>query len=387
MRARRFVSYVICVMGLVAGSEKALPQQTGQRGQRVQERDLLYVAVPNRAGGTEFMGEYGGVGVLVFDARSNYRFVKRIPTWNYPASQEPEAMRGIAASISAGLLYISTPTRLAAISLTTDKMVWEQTYDGECCDRMAVSPDGKMIYAPGDGGSSWYVIDAMTGNLIKKIATPESNGAHNTIWSLDGSRVFMSGQQSPVISVADPKTHTVVQTVGPFSNVVRPFTVNGKNTYLFANVNDLLGFEVADLKTGKMIHRVVVDGYGWSRARRLPHQVPSHGIALSPDEKEIWVVDGVNLYVHVFDSTVMPPKQTRSIRTRDVPAWLTFGLDGKFVYPSSGDVINAATKEIVAGLKDEFGNQVRSEKLVEVLFANGKPVRTVDQFGVGLVRN
>ena len=62
-------------------------------------------------------------------------------------------------------------------------------------------------------------------------------------------------------------------------------------------------------------------------------------------------------------------------------------IDGKFVYPSSGDVINAATKEVVAGLQDELGRRVQSEKLVEVLFSNGKPARTIDPFGVGQIRN
>ena len=118
-----------------------------------------------------------------------------------------------------------------------------------------------------------------------------------------------------------------------------------------------------------------------------PRKFPSHGIAMSPDEKEIWVADGVNVYIHVFDATVMPPKQVKSIKTRDVPAWITFGVDGKFVYLSSGDVINAATKEIVGGLRDEVGRKVDSEKQVEVVFANGKPARTVDPFGVGQVRS
>jgi DNA-binding beta-propeller fold protein YncE len=196
----------------------------------------------------------------------------------------------------------------------------------------------------------------------------------------------MSGQRSRAISVADAKTHTVVQTVGPFSNFVRPFTINGSATYLFANVNDLRGFEVADLKSGKMIHRVEVNGFSWSRNQRIPHMVPSHGIAMSPDEKEIWVADGVNRYVHIFDSTVMPPKQVRSIKSRNVPAWITFGIDGKFVYLSSGDVIDAATKRAVVGLEDEMGRHVDTEKIVEILIVNGKPARTVDPFGVGQIR-
>ena len=51
------------------------------------------------------------------------------------------------------------------------------------------------------------------------------------------------------------------------------------------------------------------------------------------------------------------------------------------VYPSSGDIINTATKEIVAGLTDEGGRKVDRQKQVD-----GKPARTVDPFGVGQAR-
>jgi hypothetical protein len=37
----------------------------------------------------------------------------------------------------------------------------------------------------------------------------------------------------------------------------------------------------------------------------------------------------------------------------------------------------------VATLEDETGRQVQSEKLLEIVFANGKPVRAGDQFGIG----
>jgi hypothetical protein len=55
-------------------------------------------------------------------------------------------------------------------------------------------------------------------------------------------------------------------------------------------------------------------------------------------------------------------------------------------YPSTGEVIDTATKKIVAALTDEEGRQVHSEKMVEVHFKDGKPVRAGDQFGVGRVR-
>ena len=79
----------------------------------------------------------------------------------------------------------------------------------------------------------------------------------------------------------------------------------------------------------------------------------------------------------------MPPKQLMSIAVRDEPGWVTFTLNGQYAYPSSGEVIDVATHKIVTALKDETGAAVESEKLLEIDFANGVPVRTGDQFGLG----
>jgi DNA-binding beta-propeller fold protein YncE len=232
----------------------------------------------------------------------------------------------------------------------------------------------------------WYVVDAHSGKLIKTLETPQSKGAHNTIYALDGSRVFLEGVSSTLVSVAETATHTVVQTVGPFGDRVRPFTLSGNTRLLYANVDNLLGFEVADVQTGRLLHRVEVTGFSNRFERSIPHGCPSHGIALSPDEKELWVSDGINGYLHLFDNTVMPPRQVKSIKTRTPPYWITFSQDGKHVFPSSGDVIDATSKQIVGALTDEKGRPVDSEKIVEITFAAGKPVSVGNQFGVGHLR-
>ena len=74
-------------------------------------------------------------------------------------------------------------------------------------------------------------------------------------------------------------------------------------------------------------------------------------IGLTPDEKEIWLCDSANSRLHVFDATVLPPRQTASIKVRDEPGWVTFSLDGRFAYPSTGDVVDTRTKKIVAALQ------------------------------------
>ena len=63
----------------------------------------------------------------------------------------------------------------------------------------------------------------------------------------------------------------------------------------------------------------------------------------------------------------------------------TFRLDGRHAWPSTGDIIDTATRRIVATLTDETGTAVQSEKMVEIHFRGAEPVRTGDQFGLGQV--
>jgi len=173
-----------------------------------------------------------------------------------------------------------------------------------------------------------------------------------------------------------------VSAVGPFSDVVRPFTINGSDTLCFVDVNGLLGFEVGDLRSGQKLYRVEVQGYRQGPVKR--HGCPSHGIALTPDERELWVADGANDAVHVFDATARPPKQIGSVKVRDSPGWISFSTDGRFAYSSTGEIIEVASKKIVAALRDETGRQVQSEKMLDLTIANGRVVGAGNQFGVGM---
>jgi len=338
------------------------------------EHHFLYVAEP----GIRNYVEYGGVGVLAFDMDGGYKFVRRIPTFEVPQGKEPENVKGVAADAASKRLYVSTIKRIAAIDLATDKIVWNREYDGGC-DRLAISPDGTLLYVPSFEGPHWLALDAKSGDIVAKIVT--NSGAHNTIYGPDGHRVYLAGLHSPVLSIADPASHRVVSTVGRFSNSIRPFTINHAQTLCFVNVNDLLGFEVGDIRTGKMLHRVEVSGSTKGPVKR--HGCPSHGIGLTPDEQELWLADGANSKLHVFDATVMPPKQVATISVRDQPGWITFSLDGRYAFPSTGEIIDTRTRKVVATLTDEQGRAVQSEKVVEVVFAGKAVARTGDQFGIG----
>lgn len=375
MMKKHYLTVLPCLIVLAA----SLLPAAGASAQddKTAERRLLYVASP----GVRNYLQHGGHGILVFDVDHGHKFVRRIPTAGVDQQGRPINVKGVCASAVTARVYVSTLRHLICLDLVTDKLLWEKTYESGC-DRMSISPDGKVIYLPSLERDHWNVVDAADGEVIRRIV-PDS-GAHNTVYGIDGKRVYMAGLRSPMLTVAETGGHTTLKTVGPFSDSIRPFTVNGSGTLCFVNVNKLLGFEVGDLITGKMLHRVEVQGYEQGKLKR--HGCPSHGIAITPDETEIWVTDGANSRLHVFDATVMPPKQIASVKLRDQPGWVTFSIDGSLAYPSTGDVIDVQSRKIIAGLTDEEGREVQSEKLLEIDFRGNRPIRTGDQFGIGQKR-
>ena len=244
IRTRFLIALVLVAAAML------MPRTQAQQTQR-----FIYAALPGVGGGNNM--SYGGAGILVFDIDHGHKFVKRVamptalplpPSTNGRPVPPQESIKGIAAHGPTARVYVSTNRRVAAFDLLTDKLVWEQRYEDRGTDRIALSPDGTTLYAPELGAPKWVVADAKTGALITTIDKPGS--PHNTQYSDDGTRVYFEAEgNTRTMSVVDAKTRTIVKEIGPFGNMVRPFTFNGKQTLLFANINDFLGFEIADLKT------------------------------------------------------------------------------------------------------------------------------------------
>ena len=306
---------------------------------RPRDRHLLYVALP---GSLERPGWLNGVGIVVLDPDDGYRFVKRIPTWNYAASMSPEQVSGIAASPVTNLIYVAARGRLGAIDLATDKMVWSVTLDGQCCERPQVTPDGKIVVVGGDLQDYWYEVDGTTGKLIGILHAPESQNSHNLNLSADGKTAFMS-PNNKVMTVSDVRR---ARSSGPSASRTISASSCSTRTRRGSMPTTTISWAIA-LPTSRPARSsrpskspACLGGRSGLRIRaRIPHGCPSHGIAITPDGKEIWVDDGIFNKIHIFSNTDHP----REIDTIDSTAgtfWMTFGLDGKYAFASSGDIID-----------------------------------------------
>jgi subtilisin family serine protease len=339
----------------------------------------------------------------VYDMDNGQKLVKTISL-----PQAATDIRGAVASATTGMLYLSYGGdggsngggTILAYDLVKETTAWTHSYP-EGVDSMAITPDGHTIYLPvgeASTASTWDVVDAANGNVLSSIQG--GLAPHNTIVSLNGAHVYMGGREAKYLSVANTSTNEIVKQIGPLlPGGVRPFTINGKETLVFTTATGYLGFQVSSITSGQVLYTVPISGPFPYTAGQAGPSSPSHGISLSPDEKQLWVIDQPNDYVHAFDITGLPasaPKQIADIKlTRPMTGsqagctydclregWLQHSLDGRFVYVGdSGDVIDAKTGQSVANLEPLYNSRV----YLEVDWSNGQPVATSSRSGMGYV--
>jgi hypothetical protein len=329
----------------------------------------LYMASPDGAQ----METNSGKGILVFDIDNGFKFVRRIANEGLIAG-----VRGMTGCLATHSLYYSTGARrMGMFDLERDMVVWEEEFTGGC-DRSSVMLDGSKVFAPTgwwektDNGG-FVVVDGVNGNELRRIKV--GTGAHNSIMALDGSRLYLG--TTTTLTVFDPKDERVIMQIPEVGEAgVFPYTINTKQTLAFVCLGKHVGFDVVDLVKGRPVHRVM--------AGEAPIEHRTHGVALTPDESELWISDQVGKKLFYFDATQMPPKEKGHVDlSMGGHGWVNFSLDGKYAWCHTPDVFDAKTKQQIATMRDENGKPFASSKLIEVHIQNGKVVRMSSEFGVG----
>ncbi len=290
----------------------------------------------------------------------------------------PDNVKGVCANAATKRIYISTTRTLTCLDLVTEKILWERSYEGGC-DRMSMTPDGSTIFLPSFEKDHWHVVDARNGDVLAKIV-PRS-GAHNTIVGLNGREAYLAGLRSPFLTVAGTASRKADRTVGSFSRQYPPLHRQQPADPLLCQRERTAWF-----RSGRPDHRQVTASRRGGRIQARAGQaarLPEPRDRSHPRRER--VVGGrrpqrARPHLRRHDQS---PKQLKSLKVRDEPGWLTFTLDGRYAYPSTGDVIETATRKIVAGLTDEHGTAVQSEKMLEIDFEGDQPIRNGDQFGLG----
>jgi DNA-binding beta-propeller fold protein YncE len=320
--------------------------------------------------------------ISVYDIDAGHRLIKTIRTVS-----GVDDVRGVAVSAATGKLYVayrnvSGTGMVYCLDVYSDSVLWNRAI-APGVDRLAINPDGKLLYVPTwEGGSADYInfVDANTGEIVREVHF--SNRSHDAQYPLSGP-IFQETKAEDgsgnYLYLIDPVSYTVSR-IGPYSGILGPYAVDSKSSYVVNNVKDLWGMQVANLKTREII------------TATLPNHPPGdagllHGIGWTPDQSEVWTNSSWNdRHVYVWDMrSPMAPvvKKTLTLRSGQGSHWLTFDIRGDYAYVAPDKNSADGTEIFDVRTHTSVGVIGSSEDMLEIDFVDGKISQVGDQYGIG----
>jgi YVTN family beta-propeller protein len=194
----------------------------------------------------------------------------------------------------------------------------------------AVTPDGRYVGVPLRDHDAVDIVDTNLKKVVKElpIKTP-----HNCFNSGNNNDLYVSSMGSNEIDIID--LHKMAYSARiPSGGIPRPYTVSSDEKTLYAALTDLHGFVIADIPQRKVTERVELPP---APPLDCPLEVntPTHGLALTPDGKQLWVTSLADAGVYVYD--LAAKKTSPMIHVGKCPNWIAFSPDGRYCAVSNSD--------------------------------------------------
>jgi YVTN family beta-propeller protein len=217
----------------------------------------------------------------------------------------------------------------------------------------AVTPDGRYVTVPIRDGDSVAIVDVTQQKIVKVLPIKEP---HNSVNAGSNRYTFVSSMGGHEIDVIDFEKLDYSAHI-PVGGRPRPFAVSRDGRTMYVAVSYLHGFNIVDIPEQKVVERVEMPSQHPLPPRPRQYETPdtyTHGLALSPDESELWVTSMLDDSVYIYD--LKAKKFTGPLATGDGPNWVNFTPDGKFVAVSNTDsndvyIFNVKERREVARIK------------------------------------
>ncbi|MFY9556365.1 MAG: YncE family protein [Blastocatellia bacterium] len=257
---------------------------------------------------------------------------------------------GVVASPDRRTLYVSVEgtDELVAVDIRTNQIKWRVKV-GRAPNEVSITRDGRKVFVPLRNDSAIDVVDTTSMKVIDRLKAPA--WPHNTYVSDDGRRLYLGSMSGSRITIYDTATHKQINEIAP-GDWVRPIALRKDQKLAYVALSKLHGFVVVDLKKGRTIRRVELPALPAGTVIP-PYDTLTHGLALTPDERELYVTSMAGKAIYAF--SVPDLKQLAKIDVGRVPNWITITPDGRFVWVSNQlddtvSAIDSRTKKVVATL-------------------------------------
>ena len=216
-------------------------------------------------------------------------------------------------------------------------------------NQCAATPDGRYVGVPIRDGDSVDIVDTALKKVVKTlpVKTP-----HNCFNSGNNNDMYVSSMGSNEIDVIDLRTMNYSAKI-PVGGIPRPYAVSTDEKILYIALTNLHGFAVADIPSRKVVERVELPP---APPLDCPLEVntPTHGLALTPDGRQLWITSLADSGVYVYDLGTR--KTSPMIHVGKCPNWIAFSPDGRYCAVSDSDsddcsIIDARAQREVARVK------------------------------------
>jgi YVTN family beta-propeller protein len=220
-------------------------------------------------------------------------------------------------------------------------------------NQCASTPDGHYVGVPIRSGDSVAIIDIQQSKIVKVLPVSKPHNCYNTGRN---DVLYVSSMGDNQINRIDLKTMEYTDKI-PTSGIPRPYAVTRDEKTLYVALSDYHGFEIVDTHSKKQIAKVDLPPAPPAECELEPH-TETHGLALSPNEKELWVTSLADGGVYVYD--IASKRFSKEIATGQCPNWIAFSPDGKYVTVSNcgsndATIIDAKTQKPLATIKTGEG--------------------------------
>jgi YVTN family beta-propeller protein len=198
----------------------------------------------------------------------------------------------------------------------------------------AVTPDGKYVAVPIRDGDSVDIVDVMQKKVVKTLPIKEP---HNAVSTASNRYLFVSSMGSNAVNVIDLKTMSFSAIV-PAGGRPRPYVISSDGKTMYVAVSFLHGFDIVNIPQKKVLDRVEMPARRSGPPRPRKFETPdtlTHGLALTPDGKELWVTSLLDDSIYIYD--LQTRKFSGPLATGDGPNWIVFSPDGKYGCVSNTD--------------------------------------------------
>ncbi len=243
---------------------------------------------------------------------------------------------------------IESEDNLKIIDTATERVTGTIALTGRP-NQCASTPDGHYVGVPIRDHNSVDIVDIEKKKVVKVLPVPLP---HNSYDADNNDQMFVSSMGSHAIDLIDLKTMDYSEKI-PVGGVPRPYAVSRDGQRLYSALTDLHGFVIASVPDRRVIGHVELPPAPASTCALEPH-TPTHGLALTPDDKQLWVTSLADDGVYVYDTATK--KISSKIGVGKCPNWITISPDGHYVAVSNSasddcSIIDAQTEREVARVK------------------------------------